>query len=185
MRTGNRKARAISSVAVISVSAWAAAANGQQVMYGGDPDGVVNDAIASLNIFSFQVIGDVTAVGQAHMQGTLGTSPTQQIAPMLRQLNGTACSTLGGAIAQELIGVGALAILGATRTSGDGDGQSAATSDDCNDNITGGVVLHVPGCTANDGCDASENYTFADWRDVLAMVYGGQNHNKECSGDTN
>ena len=28
----------------------------------------------------------------------------------------------------------------------------------------------------NYGCDASGNYVFADWKDVLAVVYAGQNH---------
>ena len=42
-------------------------------------------------------------------------------------------------------------------------------------------MLNVPGCTATDGCDASGNYTFTDWKDVLAMVYGGQNHKTDAA----
>jgi hypothetical protein len=105
-----------------------------------------------------------------------GATPTQQIAPMSRQLNGTACTGLGTTIGQELIGLDGIAIVGANQTAGDSDGQSAQTTDDCNDNVTGGRVLNVPGCTAADGCDASSNYTFTDWKDVLAMIYAGQNH---------
>ena len=119
-------------------------------------------------------IGGGSGAGQNAMTAN---PPTQQIAPMSRQLNGTACTALGATIGQELIGLDGLAIVGANQVGGDSDQQSAATTDDCNDNITGGKVLNVPGCTAADGCDASGNYTFTDWKDVLAMVYGGQNHN--------
>ena len=85
-----------------------------------------------------------------------------------------ACSAT--AIDQELIGLDGLAVVGANQVGGDSDGQSATTGDDCTDNITS-LALAVPGCTANDGCDGSGNYTFTDWKDVLAMIYGGQNHN--------
>jgi hypothetical protein len=96
---------------------------------------------------------------------------------MARQLNGLACTTLGGALGQELIALDVFTVVGANQVGGDGNGQTATTVDDCNDDITGGLVLHVPGCSVADGCDANSDYTFTDWRDVLAMIYGGQNHN--------
>jgi hypothetical protein len=34
----------------------------------------------------------------------------------------------------------------------------------------------VPGCTAADGCTTPGVYVLNDWKDVMALVYGGQNH---------
>jgi len=161
----------------------AAQANAQLNLKGSDTlEDVAKDAITAAGIANITYVGGGSGGGQAAMT----SSPaTQQIAPMSRQLNGTACTNLGATVGQELIGLDGIAVVAANQTGGDSDGQSVATTDDCSDNITGGLVLNVPGCTANDGCDASSNYTFADWKDVLAMVYGGQNHNKQCGGDTN
>src|SRR5262245_40725280 len=160
----------------------AAQANAQLNLKGSDTlEDVAKDAITASGVSNITYIGGGSGGGQAAMTAT---TPTQQIAPMSRQLNGTACTALGATIGQELIGLDGIAVVAANQTGGDSDAQSAATTDDCNDNITGGLVLNVPGCTANDGCDASSNYTFSDWKDVLAMVYGGQNHNKQCGGDT-
>ena len=152
----------------------AAQANAQLNLKGSDTlEDVAKDAVAAAGLTGNIVyIGGGSSGGQAAMSGT----PTQQIAPMSRQLNGAACTTLGSTIGQELIGLDGIAVVGANQTGGDSDGQSGVTTDDCNDNITGGRVLNVPGCTAADGCDGSSNYTFTDWKDVLAMVYAGQNH---------
>ena len=173
MRT--RKLLAGATILTLGLGA-ASQANAQLLLKGSDTlEDVAKDAVVAAGLSAvITYVGGGSGGGQAAMTAT---PPTQQIAPMSRQLNGTACTTLGAAIGQELIGLDGIAVVGANQTGGDSDGQSASTADDCNDNITGGVVLNVPGCTANDGCDASSNYTFADWKDVLAMVYGGQNHN--------
>ncbi len=167
----------LAGAAFFLVGIGATSANAQVLnLKGSDTlEDITKDAItaAGLNA-SLVYIGGGSSSGQ---NALIASPPTQQIAPMSRQLNGTACTTLGATIGQELIGLDGLAVVGANQVGGDSDAQSATTADDCNDNITGGVVLNVPGCTANDGCDASSNYTFADWKDVLAMVYGGQNHN--------
>lgn len=139
---------------------------------------IAKDAVAAAGLSSvITYVGGGSTGGQGAMSAT---PPTQQIAPMSRQLNGTACTTLGATIGQELIGLDGLAVVGANQVGGDSDDQSASATDNCSDNITGGLVLNVPGCTATDGCDASSNYTFADWKDVLAMVYGGQNHKTDA-----
>ena len=70
-----------------------------------------------------------SAADRASGQNALIASPpTQQIAPMSRQLNGTACTTLGATIGQELIGLDGLAVVGANQVGGDSDAQSAATA---------------------------------------------------------
>ena len=155
---------------------YATQASAQLQLKGSDTlEDVAKDAVAGAALSgSITYIGGGSGGGQAAMTAT---TPTQQIAPMSRQLNGAACSTLGATVGQELIGLDGIAVVGANQLSKDSDEQSPDLADDCSDNISGGLVLNVPGCTANDGCDASGNYTFADWKDVLAMVYGGQNHN--------
>jgi ABC-type phosphate transport system substrate-binding protein len=162
----------------------ASQANAQLLMKGSDTlEDITKDAVSAAGLSAvITYVGGGTTGGQAAMTAS---PPTQQIAPMSRQLNGTACTTLGATVGQELIGLDGLSMVGANQTQGDSDDQSASTADNCNDNITGGLVLNVPGCTANDGCDASSNYTFADWKDVLAMVYGGQNHNTTLNGNPN
>jgi ABC-type phosphate transport system substrate-binding protein len=159
----------LAGAAFFLVGIGATSANAQLQLRGSDTlEDIAKDAItaAGLNA-SLTYIGGGSGAGQNAMTAN---PATQQIAPMSRQLNGAACTTLGATVGQELIGLDGLAIVGANQVGGDSDQQSAATSDDCNDNITGGKVLNVPGCTAADGCDASSNYTFTDWKDVLAMV---------------
>jgi hypothetical protein len=150
-------------------------ANAQLQMKGSDTlEDIVKDAIIGAGLTS-----SITYVGGGSTggQGTLTSSPpTQQIAPMSRELNGAACTTLGATIGQEMIGLDGLSIVAANQTGGDSQADTAGTGDDCSDNITGGISLAVPGCTTAMGCDASGNYVFTDWKDVLAMVYGGQNH---------
>jgi ABC-type phosphate transport system substrate-binding protein len=158
---------------------YATQASAQLQMKGSDTlEDIAKDAVAAAGLSAvITYVGGGSTGGQAAM---VASPPTQQIAPMSRQLNGTACTTLGANIGQELIGLDGISIVGANQTGGDSDDQSAPTTDNCNDNITGGLVLNVPGCTATHGCDASGNYTFADWKDVLAMVYGGQNHKTDA-----
>jgi hypothetical protein len=150
-------------------------ANAQLLMKGSDTlEDVAKDAIAAAGLSAaITYVGGGSGGGQGAMTST---PPTQQIAPMSRQLNSTACTTLGATIGQELIGLDGIAIVAGNQPGGDSDEQTASTADDCNDNISGGTVLAVPGCTTADGCDASGNYTFTDWKDVLAVVYAGQNH---------
>ncbi len=158
----------------------AAQANAQLQMKGSDTlEDIARDAVAAAGLSAvINYVGGGSTSGQAAMSAT---PPTQQIAPMSRALNGTACTALGATVGQELIGLDGLAVVGANQVGGDSDDQSASTTDNCNDNITGGLVLNVPGCTATDGCDASSNYTFTDWKDVLSMVYAGQNHKTDAA----
>jgi hypothetical protein len=150
-----------------------------QLMMKGDDSlaSVVQAAIVAAGGLPIVYVGQSSDAGQAAL-----TAGTQQIAPMARELNGTACTTLGSAPGQQLIGLNPIVITGANETPlGDSYGFTPVTTDDCSDTIPiptpSGAVLTVPGCGAVDGCDASSNYTFTDWRDVLALLYGGQNHN--------
>src|SRR5207237_1617587 len=74
-------------------------------------------------------------------------------------------------------GLDGIAVVAANALLGDSIDQTPTDpTDDCGDQISGGIVMPVAGCTPADGCDAQGNYTFQDWRDVLGMIYGGQNH---------
>ena len=139
-------------------------------------EGVARDVVTACGLTaSITYVGGGSGAGENAMKGA---TPTQQVAPMSRELNsGVAGDECIASATQLLIALDGLAVIGANQTDGDSDDQTASATDNCSDNITGGKVLNVPGCTANDGCDASANYTFTDWKDVLALVYGGQNHN--------
>jgi hypothetical protein len=114
-------------------------------------------------------VGGGSGTGQAAM-----VAGTQQVAPMSRELNGTACTA---SASQLLIGLDGLAIVASNQLFGDSLNQTPQDqTDDCSDSVSGGNSLPVPGCTAADGCTTPGTYVFTDWRDVLAMIYGGQNH---------
>ncbi len=120
----------------------------------------------------------------------------QRIAPMTRALNGSvACP--GGANGiqgvldargeQLLIGLDSVAVVGANQAHGDSrqDPPPPGQTGGCDDGIVGvqlSATLFGGVCQGLtiDGCDPTNNppgtYTFADWRDVLVMLYGGQNH---------
>lgn len=175
MRTRTRTRRFLAGATSLMLG-WGVAseARAQLQLRGSDTlEDVTRDAVAQTGV-NIVYVGGGSTTGQAAL---VSTPPLQQIAPMSRELNGTACTTLGATIGQELIALDGMAIVGANQTGGDSTVETAGTGDDCSDSIRGGLVLNVPGCGASDGCDASSNYTFTDWRDVLAMVYGGQNHN--------
>lgn len=106
-------------------------------------------------------------------------SGLQQISPMSRELNGTSCV----AGAEELvIGLDGISIVGANQPGLDSESTSGPTS--CNDTISGGnrtMPVQFGGCSvAEIGSGACSpdglTYTFKSWKDVLAMVYGGQNN---------
>lgn len=113
-------------------------------------------------------VGGGSGTGQAAL-----VAGTQQIAPMSRELNSTACTA---SASQLLIGLDGLAIVTSNQIFGDSVQQTSETFDDCSDSVAGGTTLSVPGCTAADGCTTPGVYALADWKDVLALVYGGQNH---------
>lgn len=155
----------------------ASSANAQLLLRGSDTlEGITRDVVAACGLTgSITYVGGGTGTGENAMKGA---APTQQVAPMSRELNsGVAGDECVASASQLMVALDGLAVVGANQTDGDSVDQTASTADNCSDNITGGKVINVPGCTANDGCDASGNYTFADWKDVLALIYGGQNHN--------
>jgi ABC-type phosphate transport system substrate-binding protein len=113
-------------------------------------------------------VGGGSGTGQAAM-----VAGTQQIAPMSRELNSPACTATAS---QLLIGLDGISIITSNQFFGDSVSQTPDPTDDCSDSINGGTTLSVPGCAAVDGCATPGVYAFADWKDVLAMVYAGQNH---------
>lgn len=113
-------------------------------------------------------VGGGSGTGQAAM-----VAGTQQIAPMSRELNGTACTASAG---QLLIGLDGISIITSNQVFGDSVDQTPDPNDDCSDSINGGISLPVPGCVAADGCTTPGTYVFTDWKDVMAVLYGGQNH---------
>jgi hypothetical protein len=130
---------------------------------------VTKDAINFCGLGSLiNYVGGGSGTGQAAM-----VAGTQQIAPMSRELNSTACTATAS---QLLIGLDGISVLTSNQFFGDSISQTPDPSDDCSDSIDGGTSLSVPGCTAADGCTTPGVYAFNDWKDVLAMVYGGQNH---------
>lgn len=176
MRTMRKR---LVSVALLTLGVgFAPSASAQLLMKGSDTlEDVARDAITACGVGGATGITYVGG-GSTGGQGALTTS-AQQIAPMSRELNGSACTTLGATIGQELIGLDGLVLIAANQTGGDSQGDTQATTDDCSDNITGGITMAVAGCTTAQGCDASGNYTFTDWKDVLAVVYGGQDHGSQ------
>lgn len=131
---------------------------------------VAKDVIGVCNLGALlNYVGGGSGAGQAAM-----AAGTQQIAPMSRELNGTACSA---SASQLLIGLDGITIVTSNQLVGDSTDQTPDDpDDDCSDTISGGNSLAVSGCAATDGCDTPGTYVFSSWKDVLAMVYGGQNH---------
>ncbi|MES1205400.1 MAG: hypothetical protein ABUS79_05635 [Pseudomonadota bacterium] len=149
------------------------ASNASAQLKGSDTlDKVTDDVIAACPaVVGLTYVGGGSSAGQAAMTGA---APTQRVAPMSRELNGVAC-TNDAQSAQVLIGLDGISVVGANQT-----GASPFT---CPDNISGPITIPVnPAtdpplvCGAADGCSTPNQYTFADWKDVLAMLYAGQNH---------
>ncbi len=131
---------------------------------------VTKDALTAANLNAqITYLGGGSGAGEAAMVGG-----TQVISPMSREIGAALCKP---ASQQLLIGLDGLAVVAGSQTGGDSTNSTAPTTDDCSDTISGGVTLTVPTCVANDGCTTAGSYTFSSWKDVLALVYGGQNHN--------
>lgn len=130
---------------------------------------VTKDAVSAAGLTaSITYVGGGSGAGENAMVGG-----TQVIAPMSREIGAALCKP---ASQQLLVGLDGLAIVAGNQTGGDSTSLTPATADDCSDTISGGATLTVAGCVANDGCATAGQYTFSSWKDVLAMIYGGQNH---------
>lgn len=131
---------------------------------------VTKDAISAAGLTAaITYLGGGSGAGEAAMVGG-----TQHVAPMSREIGAALCTA---ASQQLLIGLDGIAVVAGSQTGGDSLSATASTADDCSDTISGGATLTVAGCTANDGCATAGQYTFSTWKDVLALIYGGQNHN--------
>ena len=96
---------------------------------------------------------------------------------------------------QLLIALDGVAVVAANQTHGDSlfdDGTG--TTAGCGDKLvginlpvtmfTGNTCGGAIACNASEGCDPVNGYTFADWKEVLALLYGGQKNVKFCSVTT-
>jgi len=131
---------------------------------------VTKDAVSAAGLTaSITYVGGGSGAGENAMVGG-----TQVIAPMSREIGAALCKP---ASQQLLVGLDGLAVVAGSQTGGDSESLTPATTDDCSDTISGGTTLNVASCVANDGCTTAGQYTFSSWKDVLALIYGGQNHN--------
>jgi hypothetical protein len=132
---------------------------------------VTKDAVSAAGLTaSITYVGGGSGAGEAAMVGG-----TQVIAPMSRALTTSLC--VAGQSQTLIVGLDGIAVVAGSQTGGDSLNLTPATTDDCSDTISGGGTLAVPGCVASDGCATAGQYTFASWKEVLALIYGGQNHN--------
>ena len=190
--------RRLSGVGVLLWCALVASpASGQLTLLGGDSfEQAVLDIVSDCEnpLFnpgtllppgSISYVGAGSSVSQATM---LASPPTQHMTPMSRALSGaTACpggtettpGTLDARGQQLLIALDGIVVLHANPAHLGGDLSTDVGTFQCPDAILPGdapLTINVPGCNATDGCNASGNYTFNSWKEVLAMLYGGQNH---------
>ena len=155
----------------------------------------------NLPVFNAAVVGGgISYVGGGSGGGQTAIMAGQQrIAPMSRPLNGAiACvggtgsaqGMLDGHAEQLLIGLDGIAVVGANQGHHDSllDPPPAGSTGGCGDKIVSAQLSVAQIGAANcqglaiDGCDPATGYTFADWKEVLAMLYGGQNHVRDASG---
>jgi hypothetical protein len=208
----------ITGAAFVAVSAAAGTASAQLQLKGSDTlELVTKDVIAACPGANGNItyIGGGSGVGQSAMTAA---TPTQHVAPMSRQLNGTGCTTTAR---QLLIGLDGIVVVAKNPTGGNpntctddvGGGTAGAggvpaalvlggipaqfvlCTSDAQCATAGGTTcdtVHqfcniggsIAGCTAAQGCSPDGTYTFDngtastadDWKDVLAQIYGGQNH---------
>ena len=147
--------------------------------------GVIAQCVAggTLAAGTISYVGGGSGGGQAAL-----LAGSQRIAPMSRPLNGAVACPGGSATTQGaldprgeelMIGLDGVAVVGANQTHGDSlfdDGIGTAAG--CPDAVVG---INIPAslispCVAADGCDPVNGYTFGSWKEVLAMLYGGQNN---------
>ncbi len=114
-------------------------------------------------------LGGGSGAGEAAMVGG-----TQAISPMSREIGAALCKP---ASQQLLVGLDGIAVVAGSQTGNDSVSATPSTADDCSDTVSGGTTLSVASCVAADGCATAGQYTFSSWKDVLALIYGGQNHN--------
>lgn len=131
------------------------------------------------------VAGDITYIGGGSGTGQTGIlNNTQEIGPMSRFYNGTACSTAPDSAGCWRVGKDLLSVFG-------NQGQACENGLTWDQTITvternGEAGLQCPGCTGASG----DQFTFGDWRTVLRVIYAGQHlsgtgttPNKVCNSD--
>ena len=120
--------------------------------------------------------GGSSTGGNAMMLGA------QTVSPQSRPLSSTEGCTASETSEGLVIGLDGLSILaGATNANACGGGLAFSTTKTIPVTTTAGAP--AIDCT---GCDAdTNNYRLTDWRDVLALVYGGVHHTpvKNCASD--
>ncbi|HXI55540.1 MAG TPA: hypothetical protein VNO55_05750 [Polyangia bacterium] len=110
-------------------------------------------------------------------------TPTQTTAPMSRALGNTTAICAKGATAEGIVvGLDGIAVV-ASATEGNKCGGGLAFSTSKSFNVTdanGAPVVNCPGCDSG-----TNTYHLTDWKDVLALVFGGKPHAgaTDCNSD--
>lgn len=172
-----RTRTALAGTALIALGLNAGPASAQLSLRGSDTlEEVTKEAIINAGLTaSLTYVGGGSGAGENAMLGG-----TQKIAPMSRPLQNAAC--VPGA-EQLVVGLDGIAVVGGNQVAGDSLDQTADPNDNCSDTISAKTVTGimkadgVTPCDASDGCSPAGTYVFANWKEVLAMVYGGVNHN--------
>jgi len=177
MRTNTRARRTLTGGACLVLGLGAATnAAAQLQLRGSDTlEEVTKDAITAAGLGAqITYLGGGSGAGENAM-----VAGTQHVSPMSREIGAALkVCTVNHDWQELLIGLDGIALVTANQTGGDSLDATASVADDCSDSISGSATktLAVAGCTINDGCSPDGSYTFASWQEVLAMVYGGQNH---------
>lgn len=189
MRTSTRRGLAGATFLVLGLGTASNAA-AQLLLRGSDTlEVVTQQAVAGAGLgAAITYLGGGSGAGESAM-----VAGTQHISPMSRQLNsGTSDPKKCTATADQLIiGLDGIAIVAASQTHNDSLDTTPSTADNCTDSVSvAGALKTLSGitkadgvtpCDATDGCSPAGSYTFNNFADVLAMIYGGQNHNTSSS----
>jgi ABC-type phosphate transport system substrate-binding protein len=158
--------------AVLAAGGSAAGAGAAMNMLGSDTlFDVTTAAIAGCPGANGQIVYQGTGSGNGESAMINGT---QNIAPMSRFMNNNLCSPVPVAKLQTasglVIGLDGVALLGSAQSAGQTacDGTNTTT---CNVEAVGAAFNTVVA-----------GYTFSNWKDVLAVIYGGKSHSAALGG---
>ena len=116
--------------------------------------------------------GGSTTGGNAMIAGT------QQVSPQSRALStAEGCAKNSGTTAEGfVIALDGLSVMARTGTATACGGELSANGSFTVTDAGGNPVVSCPGCTGS-------QYTFSDWRDVLALIYAGKHHDATGTRD--
>jgi ABC-type phosphate transport system substrate-binding protein len=162
------------------------AAGGTAAIAGATPLSLLgSDTLLTVTTQAISACTSVAANGGLNYLGTGSgngenamVAGTQSIAPMSRFMNNNSCAPVSGSAATAdgiVIGLDGLAILGSLTSAGTATCNGNADLD-CTQTAAGAAYGTTITNDANGNPLAAGPYTFANWKDVLAVIYGGQSH---------